>query len=93
MAAHADESDLLNDHTYDVLVAWGRRWIPMITTIFAVLGLIFMELSKVPGLEAAAPWMITISGICSVFDMGLNEYLKRAKALYISETENTDDRE
>lgn len=77
------KNNLIQDRTYDRLAAWGRRWLPLATVFFIALSGVFMELSKVPGLEGVAPWMVTVGGILAVASAGINEFLKRAKELWV----------
>lgn len=74
--------NMIQDSTYDRLAAWGRRWLPLATVFFIALSGVFMELSKVPGLEGAAPWLVAIGGILAAVSAGINEFLKRAKELW-----------
>lgn len=74
--------NMIQDRTYDRLAAWGRRWLPLATVFFIALSGVFMELSKVPGLEGAAPWLVAIGGILAAVSAGINEFLKRAKELW-----------
>lgn len=76
------EHNMIQDSTYDRLAAWGRRWLPLATVFFIALSGVFMELSKVPGLEGVAPWMVTVGGILAATSAGINEFLKRAKELW-----------
>lgn len=75
--------NMIQDSTYDRLAAWGRRWLPLATVFFIALSGVFMELSKVPGLEGAAPWLVAIGGILAAVSAGINEFLKRAKDLWV----------
>ena len=77
------EHNMIQDSTYDRLAAWGRRWLPLATVFFIALSGVFMELSKVPGLEGAAPWLVAIGGILAAVSAGINEFLKRAKDLWV----------
>lgn len=90
-----NKDDLIKDSTYDRLAAWGRRWLPLLTVFFIAMSGIVMELSKVPGLEAAAPWMVAVGGVLAAISAGINEFLKRAKDLWVqtekSELLKTDD--
>ena len=36
-----------------------------------------------PGLEGAAPWMVAVGGILAAVSAGINEFLKRAKDLWV----------
>lgn len=74
--------NMIQDSTYDRLAAWGRRWLPLATVFFIALSGVFMELSKVPGLEGAAPWMVAVGGILAAISAGINEFLKCAKELW-----------
>lgn len=76
--------NMIQDRTYDRLAAWGRRWLPLATVFFIALSGVFMELSKVPGLEGAAPWLVAIGGILAAASAGINEFLKRAKELWVN---------
>ena len=76
--------NMIQDSTYDRLAAWGRRWLPLATVFFIALSGVFMELSKVPGLEGAAPWLVAIGGILAAVSAGINEFLKRAKELWVN---------
>ena len=76
------KNNMIQDRTYDRLAAWGRRWLPLATVFFIALSGVFMELSKVPGLEGAAPWLVAIGGILAAVSAGINEFLKRAKELW-----------
>lgn len=76
--------NMIQDSTYDCLAAWGRRWLPLATVFFIALSGVFMELSKVPGLEGAAPWLVAIGGILAAVSAGINEFLKRAKELWVN---------
>ena len=75
--------NMIQDRTYDRLAAWGRRWLPLATVFFIALSGVFVELSKVPGLEGAAPWLVAIGGILAAVSAGINEFLKRAKDLWV----------
>lgn len=77
------KNNMIQDSTYDRLAAWGRRWLPLATVFFIALSGVFMELSKVPGLEVAAPWMVAVGGILAAVSAGINEFLKRAKELWV----------
>lgn len=77
------KNNMIQDSTYDRLAAWGRRWLPLATVFFIALSGVFMELSKVPGLEGAAPWMVAVGGILAAVSAGINEFLKRAKELWV----------
>ena len=77
------KNNMIQDRTYDRLAAWGRRWLPLAAVFFIALSGVFMELSKVPGLECAAPWMVAVGGILAVASAGINEFLKRAKELWV----------
>ena len=83
------KNHMIQDSTYDRLAAWGRRWLPLATVFFIALSGVFMELSKVPGLEGAAPWMVTIGGVLAVASAGINEFLKRAKELWVEVEKET----
>ena len=78
------KNHMIQDRTYDRLAAWGRRWLPLATVFFIALSGVFMELSKVPGLEGVAPWMVTVGGILAATSAGINEFLKRAKELWVN---------
>lgn len=78
------KNNMIQDRTYDRLAAWGRRWLPLATVFFIALSGVFMELSKVPGLEGAAPWLVAIGGILAAVSAGINEFLKRAKELWVN---------
>lgn len=83
------KNNMIQDSTYDRLAAWGRRWLPLATVFFIALSGVFMELSKVPGLEGAAPWMVAIGGILAAVSAGINEFLKRAKELWVEVEKET----
>ena len=83
------KNHMIQDSTYDRLAAWGRRWLPLATVFFIALSGVFMELSRVPGLEGAAPWMVTIGGVLAVASAGINEFLKRAKELWVEVEKET----
>ena len=83
------KNNLIQDRTYDRLAAWGRRWLPLATVFFIALSGVFMELSRVPGLEGAAPWMVTVGGVLAVASAGINEFLKRAKELWVEVEKET----
>ncbi len=83
------KNHMIQDSTYDRLAAWGRRWLPLATVFFIALSGVFMELSKVPGLEGVAPWMVTIGGILAATSAGINEFLKRAKELWVEVEKET----
>lgn len=86
------KNNMIQDSTYDRLAAWGRRWLPLATVFFIALSGVFFELSKVPGLEGVAPWMVTVGGILAASSAGINEFLKRAKELWVEvETETSTD--
>lgn len=76
--------NLIQDRTYDRLAAWGRRWLPLATVFFITLSGVFVDLSKVHGLEGAAPWMVAVGGILAAVSAGINEFLKRAKELWMN---------
>ena len=78
------KNNMIQDRTYDRLAAWGRRWLPLSTVFFIALSGVFTELSKVPGLEGAAPWMVAVGGILAAVSAGINEFLKRAKELWVN---------
>ena len=81
--------NMIQDSTYDRLAAWGRRWLPLATVFFIAMSGVFMELSKVPGLEGAAPWMVAVGGILAAVSAGINEFLKRAKELWVDVEKET----
>lgn len=83
------KNNMIQDSTYDRLAAWGRRWLPLATVFFIALSGVFMELSKVPGLEGAAPWMVAVGGILAAASAGINEFLKRAKELWVDVEKET----
>ena len=83
------KNNMIQDSTYDRLAAWGRRWLPLATVFFIALSGVFMELSKVPGLEGVAPWMVTVGGILAATSAGINEFLKRAKELWVEVEKET----
>lgn len=83
------KNHMIQDSTYDRLAAWGRRWLPLATVFFIALSGVFMELSKVPGLEGVAPWMVTVGGILAASSAGINEFLKRAKELWVDVEKET----
>lgn len=83
------KNHMIQDSTYDRLAAWGRRWLPLATVFFIALSGVFMELSKVPGLEGVAPWMVTVGGILAASSAGINEFLKRAKELWVEVEKET----
>lgn len=83
------KNNMIQDRTYDRLAAWGRRWLPLAAVFFIALSGVFMELSKVPGLECAAPWMVAVGGILAVASAGINEFLKRAKELWVEVEKET----
>ena len=83
------KNNMIQDSTYDRLAAWGRRWLPLATVFFIALSGVFMELSKVPGLEGVAPWMVTVGGVLAVASAGINEFLKRAKELWVEVEKET----
>ena len=82
-------NNMIQDSTYDRLAAWGRSWLPLATVVFIALSGVFMELIKVPGLEGAAPWMVTVGGVLAVASAGINEFLKRAKELWVEVEKET----
>lgn len=83
------KTNMIQDSTYDRLAAWGRRWLPLATVFFIALSGVFFELSKVPGLEGVAPWMVTVGGILAASSAGINEFLKRAKELWVDVEKET----
>lgn len=83
------KNNMIQDSTYDRLAAWGRRWLPLATVFFIALSGVFFELSKVPGLEGVAPWMVTVGGILAASSAGINEFLKRAKELWVEVEKET----
>lgn len=83
------KNHMIQDSTYDRLAAWGRRWLPLATVFFIALSGVFFELSKVPGLEGVAPWMVTVGGILAATSAGINEFLKRAKELWVEVEKET----
>ena len=83
------KNHMIQDSTYDRLAAWGRRWLPLATVFFIALSGVFFELSKVPGLEGVAPWMVTVGGILAASSAGINEFLKRAKELWVEVEKET----
>ena len=83
------KNNMIQDRTYDRLAAWGRRWLPLATVFFIALSGVFFELSKVPGLEGVAPWMVTVGGILAATSAGINEFLKRAKELWVEVEKET----
>ena len=83
------KNNMIQDSTYDRLAAWGRRWLPLATVFFIALSGVFMELSKVPDLEGVAPWMVTVGGVLAVASAGINEFLKRAKELWVEVEKET----
>ena len=88
MSGEHSSNLIMNDSTYDILVAWGRRWLPLLATILLVVAGVFTQISAVPGLETAAPVLAIISGILSAIGTGINELLKKAKETYNS-TDNS----
>ena len=82
-------NNMIQDSTYDRMAAWGRRWLPLATVFFIALSGVFMELSKVRGLEGAAPWLVAIGGILAAVSAGINEFLKRAKELWVDVEKET----
>lgn len=84
MSSEHSSNLIMNDSTYDILVAWGRRWLPLLATILLVVAGVFTQISAVPGLETAAPVLAIISGILSAIGTGINELLKKAKETYNS---------
>ena len=83
------KNHMIQDRTYDRLAAWGRRWLPLATVFFIALSGVFFELSKVPGLEGVAPWMVTVGGVLAASSAGINEFLKRAKELWVEVEKET----
>ena len=83
------KNNMIQDSTYDRLAAWGRRWLPLATVFFIALSGVFFELSKVPGLEGVAPWMVTVGGVLAASSAGINEFLKRAKELWVEVEKET----
>lgn len=83
------KNNMIQDSTYDRLAAWGRRWLPLATVFFIALSGVFTELSKVPGLEGAAPWMVAVGGVLAAVSAGINEFLKRAKELWVDVEKET----
>lgn len=83
------KNNMIQDSTYDRLAAWGRRWLPLATVFFIALSGVFMELSKVPGLEQVAPWFVALGGIFAAVSAGINEFLKRAKELWVDVEKET----
>ena len=83
------KNNMIQDSTYDRLAAWGRRWLPLATVFFIALSGVFFELSKVPGLEGVAPWLVTVGGILAAASAGINEFLKRAKELWVEVEKET----
>lgn len=83
------KNNMIQDRTYDRLAAWGRRWLPLATVFFIALSGVFFELSKVPGLEGVAPWMVTVGGVLAASSAGINEFLKRAKELWVEVEKET----
>lgn len=78
------EHNMIQDSTYDRLAAWGRRWLPLLSVIFIAIAGVFGELTKVPGLEHIAPWFVAFGGIFAAISAGINEFLKRAKELWVN---------
>lgn len=78
-----EANNMIKDSTYDRLAAWGRRWLPLLSVIFIAIAGVFGELTKVPGLEHIAPWFVTLGGIFAAIAAGINEFLKRAKELWV----------
>lgn len=76
-------NNMIGDSTYDRLAAWGRRWLPLLSVIFIAIAGMFGELTRVPGLEHIAPWFVAIGGIFAAISAGINEFLKRAKELWV----------
>ena len=83
------KNNMIQDSTYDRLAAWGRRWLALATVFFIALSGVFMELSKVPGLEQVAPWFVALGGIFAAVSAGINEFLKRAKELWVDVEKET----
>lgn len=83
------KNNMIQDSTYDRLAAWGRRWLPLATVFFIALSGVFTELSKVPGLEQVAPWMVAVGGVLAAVSAGINEFLKRAKELWVDVEKET----
>lgn len=78
-----EANNMIKDSTYDRLAAWGRRWLPLLSVIFIAIAGMFGELTKVPGLEHIAPWFVALGGIFAAIAAGINEFLKRAKELWV----------
>ena len=78
-----EAKNLVADSTYDRLAAWGRRWLPLLSVIFIAIAGVFGELTKVPGLEHIAPWFVALGGVFAAVSAGINEFLKRAKELWV----------
>lgn len=78
-----EANNMIKDSTYDRLAAWGRRWLPLLSVIFIAIAGVFSELTKVPGLEHVAPWFVALGGIFAAVSAGINEFLKRAKELWV----------
>lgn len=78
-----EANNMIKDSTYDRLAAWGRRWLPLLSVIFIAIAGVFGELTKVPGLEHIAPWFVALGGIFAAIAAGINEFLKRAKELWV----------
>lgn len=83
------EHNMIQDSTYDRLAAWGRRWLPLLSVIFIAIAGVFTELTKVPGLEQVAPWFVALGGILAAVSAGINEFLKRAKELWVDVEKET----
>lgn len=83
------KNNMIQDSTYDRLAAWGRRWLPLATVFFIALSGVFTELTKVPGLEQVAPWFVALGGILAAVSAGINEFLKRAKELWVDVEKET----
>ena len=83
------KNNMIQDSTYDRLAAWGRRWLPLATVFFIALSGVFTELTKVPGLEQVAPWFVALGGIFAAVSAGINEFLKRAKELWVDVEKET----
>lgn len=83
------KNNMIQDSTYDRLAAWGRRWLPLATVFFIALSGVFTELSKVRGLEQVAPWMVAVGGVLAAVSAGINEFLKRAKELWVDVEKET----
>lgn len=91
MPEHANKNtSFLTDSGYDSLVKAARRYLPVLSVLLIVIAGVCTQLGHVPGMDASAAALSTVSGICMALSWGINELLKRAKDQWNTSTDPND---